>query len=384
MRLPTQEHIKSAVINAWIQGTTRDRIALELNISTGSVSNIIEQWKNRIGLFDATHLRQLGLALKKAGISPLQCVDGARINNLIKQLCIDEDHLLDFLQKLYNESKKERLLPADIARLVKVINSFPEINSLNEIPKYINKRRQEKIKLDIDIYNKKHEIQKLDREKERKGKEIQDLQDDLDSVRKGMQNERKNFLLFKHAKDELKKHGIDIYVLESLIDVIKIFQEMHFKPLTILSEFSDIKAYRDLVENKARKIKGLQSHIQDLKTICDNYETKIDSNEHMVLSLKQLERLGFNASDMKNLERAFSDISNKYGLNKNEIKSLFFRYIDRLYSLLTLEKEILEKADKLSLLNSEISSGRKIMESQPIVSSILQNLINAGLNEHDI
>ena len=131
----------------------------------------------------------------------------------------------------------------------------PEINSLKEIPKYINKRRQEKIKLDADIYYRNREIEKLDQEKERKRKEIQDLKDDFDSVRKEMQDEKKEFLLFKDVKDELKKNCIDIHVLDPLIDVIKIFQEMHFKPLTILSEFSNIKEYRELVENKDKENK---------------------------------------------------------------------------------------------------------------------------------
>ena len=103
MRLPTPEHIKSAVIHAWISGKTRDKIASEYNISTDSVSNIIDQWKNRIGVFDANSLRELGLALKKAGITPIQCVDGLRITNINNQLGIDEDHLFDFLKKLYNE-----------------------------------------------------------------------------------------------------------------------------------------------------------------------------------------------------------------------------------------------------------------------------------------
>ena len=178
-------------------------------------------------------------------MSPIQCVKGLRINNIINQLGIDDDHLFDFLNKLYNESKEQRLSPADIARLVKVINSYPEINSLNQIPKNIDKRRQEKVRLDADIYYKKLEIQKLDHEKERKRKEIQDLDDDLESSREKIQNEKKDFLLFKNVKEELKKHGIDIHILESLIYVIKIFIDMNFTPLTILSEFSDIKAYRE-------------------------------------------------------------------------------------------------------------------------------------------
>jgi hypothetical protein len=40
MRIHVAEHIKSAVIDAWISGNTRDNIASQFNISTGSVSNI--------------------------------------------------------------------------------------------------------------------------------------------------------------------------------------------------------------------------------------------------------------------------------------------------------------------------------------------------------
>ena len=52
----------------------------------------------------------------------------------------------------------------------------------------------------------------------------------------------------------------------------------------------------------------------------------------MVLSIKQLENLGFYASDIKNLEMVFLDISKKYGLSKDEIKIKFSRYMNRLYN----------------------------------------------------
>jgi hypothetical protein len=366
-----------------MMGKTRDKIASEFNISTGSVSNIIEQWQNRIGVFDANNLRELGLALKKAGIAPVQCVDGLRTTNITNQLGIDKDHLLDFLKKLYNECKEQRLPPAGVARLVKVINDYPEINSLNEIPNTIKKRRQEKIKLDADIYYRKLEIQKLDHELKRKSKERQDLQNGLESFRREIKDEKKDFLLFKDAKDELKKHGISIHFLEPLIDVIRIFDDMHFRPLTILSQFSDIKSYRDLVENKNWKLKNLESDIQSLKEILHNYEKKIASKEVIVQSLNKLEKLGFNASDIKNLEKTFSEISQKYGLTKVEIKIRFFKYINRFHTLLSLQQDILEKTDKLSILDIEISSRRKVIESQPMAFSILQYLVSGGLNEHD-
>ena len=57
MRIHVAEHIKSAVIDAWISGNTRDNIASQFNISTGSVSNIKAEWQNRIGIYDANNLK---------------------------------------------------------------------------------------------------------------------------------------------------------------------------------------------------------------------------------------------------------------------------------------------------------------------------------------
>ena len=169
-----------------------------------------------------------------------------------------------------------------------------------------------------------------------------------------MREEKNDFMLFKDAKAELKKHGISIHILEPLIDVIKIFDDLHL-PLTFLSEFSDINEYRDLVKNKNNELKDLESRIQDLKHILDIYEKKIASNRIIVQSLNKLENLGFNASDIKNLERVFSGISERYGLNKEEIKILFFRYINCFNTLLSLQQDILEKTDKLSILDSQMA-----------------------------
>ena len=107
MRIQIAEHIKSAVIDAWLMGKTRNKIASEFNIGTGSVSNIIEQWQNKIGVYDAKDLRELGLALKKAGISPTQCVNGLRITNIINQLGIDKDHLYDFVKNYIMKVKNK-------------------------------------------------------------------------------------------------------------------------------------------------------------------------------------------------------------------------------------------------------------------------------------
>ena len=65
MGIKIPEHKRSAIIDAWLRGETRDNIALEIEVAGGTVSNVIEEWQNNIGAYDANNLRKLGLALKK-------------------------------------------------------------------------------------------------------------------------------------------------------------------------------------------------------------------------------------------------------------------------------------------------------------------------------
>ena len=64
MGIKIPQHIETSIIDAWMMGNTRDSTASEFNISSGSVSNIIERWQNRIGVFDAKNLRT-GVSIKK-------------------------------------------------------------------------------------------------------------------------------------------------------------------------------------------------------------------------------------------------------------------------------------------------------------------------------
>jgi len=214
MSIKISEYTKSLVIQAWLMGKSRQTIASEFYISTGTVSNIIEQWRNVIGSYDAASLRELALRLKKAGTSPVQCLDGLRILNLINQLGIDEDHLCNFLNKLYIGCIDQGVQPDGVTSLVKVINAFPDINSIKEIPGYIKERSREKRKLDTEIYYARLELDNLKSEKQTEKQEIQNLQNDLESFKELNRNEQKDFLLFKDLKNELEKNNISMQNLE--------------------------------------------------------------------------------------------------------------------------------------------------------------------------
>ena len=100
-------------------GKKRDAIALEFNIAEGTVSNIISEWKNRIGSYDADSIRELAIGMKNAETTPKECLNGLRISRLIDKFGIDPEQFEYFLNKSYSECIAQGVRPEDVGRLVK-------------------------------------------------------------------------------------------------------------------------------------------------------------------------------------------------------------------------------------------------------------------------
>ena len=87
------ETIKSRVIVQWLQGLSRDAIARDNTISTGAVSNIINEWTNALGKYETDALRELAKSLKIADLSPAQCAIGFRTMKILSEHGIDGEML---------------------------------------------------------------------------------------------------------------------------------------------------------------------------------------------------------------------------------------------------------------------------------------------------
>jgi hypothetical protein len=60
--------VKKQVINQWLSGDSRARIAVDNGIGAGTVSNIINEWKKGVEDSDYESVRELTVPLKKQGI----------------------------------------------------------------------------------------------------------------------------------------------------------------------------------------------------------------------------------------------------------------------------------------------------------------------------
>lgn len=105
------ENVKSAVIQQWLQGKTRDFIAYDTGLSAGAVTNIINEWRRGLSYPIADELRDLATTFKKIGITATQSALGFRLAMIMTSLGVDEREFESFISQIYGNCKKLDLRP---------------------------------------------------------------------------------------------------------------------------------------------------------------------------------------------------------------------------------------------------------------------------------
>src|SRR5207245_6517005 len=102
MPLATDPQIKKQVINQWLAGDSRDKIATDNHIGAGTVTNIINEWKKGIEDSDYDSLRELAVYSKKEGFGLSHVASSTRLCNFIQKLGANEDQIETFIAGLVN------------------------------------------------------------------------------------------------------------------------------------------------------------------------------------------------------------------------------------------------------------------------------------------
>ena len=59
------QEVKEKALRGWLQGKTRDEIAIEAQISSGSVTNIIKSWLKGLNSTEYSAARDLAVTIQK-------------------------------------------------------------------------------------------------------------------------------------------------------------------------------------------------------------------------------------------------------------------------------------------------------------------------------
>ena|SRR5918994_4233358 len=92
---------RQTVIRLWVEGESRKVIALISGVNEGTVSNIIAEWRQKLGDGDVEAIRELGINMKRIGIDAVQCAEGLRTSNTMKKLGVNGNQFKSFINNVY-------------------------------------------------------------------------------------------------------------------------------------------------------------------------------------------------------------------------------------------------------------------------------------------
>jgi hypothetical protein len=149
MPSPIQEVIRRRVIEQWISGFPRDKIASDLQIGAGTVSSIVSDFKKNLQASDIDSARELAIDAKRQGLSLPDLASHFRLYNYFKKSGSAEEKIESFIDMIQS---------TDISpeRLIELVNQLFNISRSESIPLdqvsgYTKEKLQEKQKIDDEI-----------------------------------------------------------------------------------------------------------------------------------------------------------------------------------------------------------------------------------------
>ena len=233
--------IKQRVISQYLQGVSRDTIAADNGIGTGTVSNIIDEWKKRTQDSDYESIRELSVFCKKQGITLNVLTSCIRLNNYIQSLGpnANESTLESLIANLTNYPDR------DPAKLIEAAAQISESG--------------------IPLEKLEEHVKALMAKKETLQREIDDGRAILDGVDEDVENRRKLVEEYAEMKAEMRRYGIGPEDPKRFSNVLQVLQS-NYDCTKILGAFADVDDVRKLrleVDNAWHSLRARLEEVKD-------------------------------------------------------------------------------------------------------------------------
>ena len=203
-------HVKKQVVNQWLSGDSRDRIAADNHIGAGTVSNIVNEWKKGVEDSEYDSVRELAVYSKKEGFGLIDIASYIRLNNYIQKLGANQDQIESFIANLANSPEPEKLIR--VSNQVAYV-SMSESIALEDLVDHVKKKEEEKQRLEDEI------------------KQARAI---LDSANVDVQTINE----YKQLKAELNKHHLSPEEPGKLLTVLNNPKQYRYDPKKIVAEFN--------------------------------------------------------------------------------------------------------------------------------------------------
>ena len=216
------ETTRQTVIRLWTEGNSRKDIALISGVSEGTVSNIIAEWRQKLGDGDAEAIRELGINMKRLEIDAAQCAEGLRISSSMKKLGVNVNQFKSFINEIYKYCQGFGLTAQDIASNLQALINLSKEVPFSKIPDHIEEKKNEISRLDEQITKRHEDIKTLEETKETLEIETSLAKDLHDAALQGEKKTTAKLGKCWNLLTELEKHGLDINDDEDISKIVKL------------------------------------------------------------------------------------------------------------------------------------------------------------------
>ena len=377
MPVAISETIKIIVLHDWLEGKSREEISLRNKISTGAVSNIIEEWRTNLANYDIDALRALSLSLKNFKLTPEKSAAGFRVAMIMLKIGITEESFNYFINEIYNRCQLLNISPEQIGIYIQEIVLLSHLVIPSKIPQFLENKRKEIEANENESIQKRQELVELD-------KEVTQAQNRLDNLLEREKISIETIEWQDNIKQELEKEGIPVDDLQLLVQCVKGIKKKNYDPGQVVLQYSDYNELNKIVEAlEISKEKGGRE-LQEIESRLSLLKNEINENSLKLNKIEQLEKIGFGLQELKILDSTLKEIALENDLKNDLVIKRFFSDLTE-YEKTTGFRNLLEKnVQENKNLNEQIAIARANLSAHKFLGSILQNLLNKNVTEKDI
>jgi hypothetical protein len=376
-------HEKLSVIDAWLNGESRNDIATKHNIGSGTVYNIVQEWSNEFGdAQQADRLRELAIKLKKNGLTVSDCAKGLRILRMLKKYGIQDDEenqekVPYFLKEIYATCQEVGLKPQQVFDYISDIIKFSSEISISQIPQYMKKRIEQKEQLESTVQNLFKKINEL------AGIQMQTEQE-IERLSKMKETMTKTYQTFARLNSKLKQYGIEMENIEQFVKCVVGISKENYNHVQIVEKIADYetleKNSRDYNEQVNRKKDELAKLNQDI-----NLEQKqLNCFKIKLEMINELEMMGFGINEFQILNDMLNEIGGENKLSFDGIRKQFFDDVKNYKEVIRSRMEIDRLKYEVKNLEDQTMKEREKYNAYPTVIEGILRLAGSGINENGI
>jgi hypothetical protein len=339
MRQQVPTHIKEEVIRKWLSGEQRDKIASDISMGAGTVTNIISEWKEEIGIPTADTLRILATEFKRLNINASQCAKGFKLLNIINNLgAQEEENIESFLTQIYKLCTSKNIPPETIVNISQQIVALGETIPFSQIPEYMQQKIEEKHRLEQEIKTLRET--KLSAQNEC-DEALRSSSITIDTLHEYM----------RLRECLLEEYGLSIdddNTLPKIINVISNLKHSGYDAKTITKKLSNINNLQTREKELQSQVDAIEVRLKRAEQDHSIAEEKLASSKQALGVDNELQNMGFGLKELKLLKSTVLEISASNNIKPYlAVKKFFDDIKDQYDTKLGFERKIKEMNNSL-------------------------------------